>query len=126
MAAPKEQKNIPDSCKKSNIITPKLNKLSDNLTGLVHMSCQGHVCHLHVQGHQWFADTMKIDAKAHGKPLGQVSNLNEIPPAVVLRKHLCEQLNTYRHDFTQTCYAKENAIQRFYRYGQTAPPGCWG
>ena len=47
-----------------------------------------HMCHLHVQGHQWFTDTMKIDAKAHGKPLGQVSNLTEILPAVVLRKHL--------------------------------------
>lgn len=46
------------------------------------------VCYLHVQGHQWFTDTMKIDAKAHGKPLGQVSNLTEILPAVVLCKHL--------------------------------------
>lgn len=57
------------------------------MTGLVCM-CFSEECYLRVQGHQWFADTVKIDAKAHGKPLGQVSNLSEILPAVVLRKHL--------------------------------------
>lgn len=46
------------------------------------------VCFLHVQGHQWFADTAEIDAKTHGKPLCQVPNLTEILPAVKLRKHL--------------------------------------
>ena len=45
-------------------------------------------CYLHVQGHQWFADTMKVDAKAHGKPFCQFSNLTVILPAGILQEHL--------------------------------------
>lgn len=52
------------------------------------------VCYLHVQGHQRFADTMKIDAKAHGKLLCQFSNLTEILPAGILQEHLGVELNT--------------------------------
>lgn len=48
--------------------------------------------HLHVQGHQRFADTVKIDTKAHGKPFGQVSDFAETLLVVVLCKHLWEQL----------------------------------
>ena len=79
--------------------------------------CVSRVCYLHVQGQQWFADTMKINAKAHGKPFGQVSNLAEILPAVVLRKHLCEQLNTQKHEGMP--------FKHFSRYVETVPLVSW-
>lgn len=62
--------------------------------GCPHTKVNTDVCYLHVQGHQRFADTMKIDAKAHGKPLCQFSNLTEILPAGILQEHLGVELNT--------------------------------
>lgn len=62
--------------------------------GCPHTKVNTDVCYLHVQGHQRFADTMKIDAKAHGKLLCQFSNLTEILPAGILQEHLGVELNT--------------------------------
>lgn len=90
-----------------SIINSKLNKLRDNMTHVVCVCvCHWRVSYWRVQGHQWFTDTMEIDAKAHGQPLGQVFNLIEILPAVELRQHLWEQLSTHKHNVMQTSTCK--------------------
>lgn len=43
---------------------------------------------LHVQGHQWIADTVEINTKASGEPLGQVSDLSHSLPGVAVYEHL--------------------------------------
>ena len=67
-----------------------------------HIKVNTDACYLHVQGHQWFADTMKVDAKAHGKPFCQFSNLTVILPAGILQEHLWVELNTHTHTHTHT------------------------